>query len=158
MPVSMTGFAGRASKRKRTNTAMKQAIFKVLEPSHKEKYGRLGLLRLPVKGMTIHSGFSTQLTMQHISVKHPNEQTILVNERTVLFHDSCILHKLCSYGKKCYPGCRRFSEIDLINLRGTGVTKICTVESCIRSPRDSQKQNFPVSGSTRLILSGYLLT
>ena len=34
MSVNLTGFAGRASMRKRTNTVMKPAIFKVLEPSH----------------------------------------------------------------------------------------------------------------------------
>ena len=60
MPVNMTGFAGKGSRQKRTSTTLKPAIFKMLEPSLKERDGRLGQLRFPLKGITKHRGFSSE--------------------------------------------------------------------------------------------------
>ena len=84
MPVNMTGFAGRASRRKRANTVMTPAIPRVLEPSLKEKDDRLGQLRLPLTGTTKHSRFGGESTDKEAfccQLSQPaNDQ--LVNERS----------------------------------------------------------------------------
>ena len=86
-----------------------------------------------------------QLTKQHIVVKRPNQQTILVNERSCSkwqFFSVIRIYFTNFVVGKCYPECWCFSEIDLKNLRRTGMTEVCAVECCIRCSRDSRKPNF----------------